>query len=39
VPFRLTAVFRREANGWKIIQQHLSIGIRNEEVVGKELMT
>ncbi len=37
VPFRLTAVFRREEDGWKIIQQHVSLGVPNEQAVGKKL--
>lgn len=37
VPFRLTAVFRKEEDGWKIIQEHLSIGVPNEQAVGKKL--
>ena len=37
VPFRLTAVFRMEEDGWRIIQEHLSIGVPNEQAVGKKL--
>ena len=37
VPFRLTAVFRKEEDGWKIIQEHISIGVPNEQAVGKKL--
>jgi ketosteroid isomerase-like protein len=39
VPFRFTAVFRKEADGWKVVQQHVSIGVPNEEALGKELPT
>lgn len=31
VPFRLTLVFLRERGGWKIVQQHFSIGVGNPE--------
>ena len=37
VPFRLTAVFLREDGDWKLIQEHASIGVSNEEAVGQEL--
>ena len=37
VPFRLTAVFLREDGEWKLIQEHASIGVSNEEAVGREL--
>ena len=36
---RLTAVFRKEANGWKIVQWHFSTGISNEKLLGKTLTT
>jgi hypothetical protein len=32
VPFRLTAVFHKENGEWKIVQQHVSIGVPNEEL-------
>jgi len=27
-PFRITAVFHKEAGAWKLIQEHISIGLR-----------
>lgn len=37
VPFRFTAVFRREEDGWKFIQSHVSIGVPDEQAIGKKL--
>lgn len=37
VPFRLTLVLHREAGTWRIVQQHVSFGLRNEEALGKAL--
>jgi ketosteroid isomerase-like protein len=37
VPFRLTAVFHQENGAWKLIQEHASVGVSNEEAVGQEL--
>lgn len=37
IPIRLTAVFHREGEEWKIVQYHASIGVLNAEVLGKEL--
>jgi ketosteroid isomerase-like protein len=37
VPFRMTGVVIREAGGWKMLQTHLSIGVANEDVIGREL--
>lgn len=37
VPMRLTAVWRREADSWRMVQFHLSIGAANEETLGAEL--
>lgn len=37
IPMRLTAVWRREAGGWRLVQFHLSIGTANEEALGAEL--
>ena len=34
---RLTAVFRREAGEWRCVQWHVSVGVGNEETVGKDL--
>ncbi len=39
VAFRVTAVFHKEDGEWKNVQQHTSIGVPNEEAVGKELTT
>ena len=39
IPVRLTAVFRKENNDWKIVLRHLSIGIPNEDVFGNALTT
>lgn len=36
-PFRLTVVYHKEQDGWKIVQTHASMGIRNEEALGKVL--
>ena len=36
-PIRLTATFHREQDDWKIVQFHVSVGVPNEEVVGREL--
>ncbi len=34
---RLTAVFQKEPEGWKIVQWHFSIGISNEDLLGATL--
>ncbi len=39
VPIRATIVFHQEDSAWKIVQVHFSIGISNEETIGKELTT
>lgn len=39
IPVRLTAVFRKENNDWKIVLRHASIGVPNEDVFGKTLTT
>lgn len=39
MPFRLTAVFQKGQDGWKIVQWHVSIGISNEDVIGETLTT
>jgi ketosteroid isomerase-like protein len=36
---RVTAVFRREGESWKIVQWHTSFGVRNEDVFGTNLPT
>jgi len=35
MPARLTAVFKKEKNGWKIVQWHFSMGIPNEDSIGE----
>ena len=39
MPVRLTAVFQKEQNGWKIVQWHFSIGISNEDLFDETLTT
>ena len=39
MPFRLTAVFQKEQNAWKIVQWHVSIGVSNEDLIGEALPT
>ena len=39
MPVRLTAVCRKEADDWKIVQWHFSIGMANEDVVSERLTT
>ena len=39
IPFRLTAVFQKEQDGWKIVQWHVSAGISNEDLIGETLTT
>jgi len=39
MPVRLTAVFQKEQDGWKIVQWHFSIGISNENLIGETLTT
>jgi hypothetical protein len=36
---RLTAVFQKEQDGWKIVQWHFSAGVSNEDLVGETLTT
>ena len=36
---RLTGVFRKEQDGWKIVQWHFSTGIPNEDLIGETLTT
>ena len=36
---RLTAVFQKEQNDWKIVQWHFSTGISNEDLTGETLTT
>jgi ketosteroid isomerase-like protein len=37
IPFRSTIIFVKENGDWKLIQQHISIGVPNADVVGQEL--
>ncbi|MDQ3285163.1 MAG: nuclear transport factor 2 family protein [Actinomycetota bacterium] len=37
IPFRNTIVFRREDGEWKLVHEHASIGIRNEEMFGEDV--
>jgi SnoaL-like protein len=39
MPFRLTAVFQKEQNDWKIVQWHVSAGISNEDLISETLTT
>jgi len=36
-PIRVSAVFRREGGQWRIIHAHNSVGVTNEDLVGREL--
>ena len=38
VPFRLTAIFQREGQAWRMVQAHFSVGVPNERL-GKEPTT
>ena len=37
IPFRSTVVFAKEDGAWKIVQQHISIAVPNQSVVGQDL--
>jgi hypothetical protein len=37
LPVRMSIVFVIEDDTWKVIHQHISIGVPNEQVVGQEL--
>ena len=37
IPFRNTVIFRREDGEWKVVHEHASIGIRNEEMFGEDV--
>jgi ketosteroid isomerase-like protein len=39
MPCRHTGVFAREDGDWKLVETHLSIGVPNEEAVGRDLPT
>jgi hypothetical protein len=34
IPFRLTAVFHTENGTWRLVQSHLSVGQRNEDLMS-----
>lgn len=36
---RMTAVFHREDGAWKIVQCPASLGVRNAEAIGTDLIT
>ena len=37
LPVRMSIVFVQEDGAWKVAQQHISIGVPNEQIVGQEL--
>jgi hypothetical protein len=37
VPFRITAVFHREDGDWRLVQEHASVAVSNEEAIGESL--
>ncbi|HEX6392908.1 MAG TPA: nuclear transport factor 2 family protein [Acidimicrobiales bacterium] len=39
VTTRITAVFTRRPDGWKMAQAHASMGVSNKEALGKDLTT
>lgn len=39
VPLRLTVVFQKEQDDWKVVQWHLSVGVSNEDLLGESLTT
>ena len=39
LPFRITAVFRREDGEWRMVQGHTSVGVPNEDALGLSLPT
>ena len=34
---RITMVFHREGDGWRLVQSHTSVGVANEQASGQEL--
>ena len=36
---RLTAVFRREGDSWKLVHSHASFGVPNADALGTDLTT
>jgi hypothetical protein len=39
IPVRMTSVFHKEGNDWKIVLSHISLGVRNEDAFGATLPT
>ena len=37
IPFRSSIVFVKEDGDWKVVHQHISIGVPNAEAVGQDL--
>jgi hypothetical protein len=37
IPMRITIVCHQRDGAWKIVQWHVSLGVRNEEALGEEL--
>ena len=37
IPFRNMVVFHREDGEWKLVHEHASIGVRNEEMFGEDV--
>jgi hypothetical protein len=37
MPSRLTLVCQQEDGAWKVVQWHVSVGVANEELLGREL--
>lgn len=37
--FRLTLVFQKDGDEWKIVKWHFSTGVSNEELLGDSLTT
>lgn len=36
IPFRMTAVWRNEGGTWRIVQEHCSVAVTNDEAVGAD---
>jgi ketosteroid isomerase-like protein len=39
VPTRLTGVASRQSDQWRVVHSHISVGVSNEEAVGRDLPT
>lgn len=37
IPVRVTTVFHKEDGEWKIVQHHVSVGVPNVEIIGRQL--